>query len=227
MKDKLKQQWQRFSDKADAMSLRERVMVFLMLAAVLGVLLNAVLLDPLVAGQKKHSRDIVERQAQIADIQARTQVLASAAQADPDAANRERLKALKQKLEQSDKALNDVQQGLVPPERMARLLEDILERNRGLRLVSLKTLPAGALLGAPVAGAGEKGAATAGQVYRHGIQITVEGNYAELSQYLAELEKLPWRMFWSQADMRVDEYPKVVLTLTVYTLSLDQSWLAV
>lgn len=227
MKDKLKQQWQRVSDKADAMSLRERVMVFLMLAAVLGVLLNAVLLDPLVAGQKKHSRDIVERQAQIADIQARTQVLASAAQADPDAANRERLKALKQKLEQSDKALNDVQQGLVPPERMARLLEDILERNRGLRLVSLKTLPAGALLGAPVAGAGEKGAATAGQVYRHGIQITVEGNYAELSQYLAELEKLPWRMFWSQADMRVDEYPKVVLTLTVYTLSLDQSWLAV
>lgn len=227
MKDKLKQQWQRVSDKADAMSLRERVMVFLMLAAVLGVLLNAVLLDPLVAGQKKHSRDIVERQAQIADIQARTQVLASAAQADPDAANRERLKALKQKLEQSDKALNDVQQGLVPPERMARLLEDILERNRGLRLVSLKTLPAGALLGAPVAGAGDKSAATAGQVYRHGIQITVEGNYAELSQYLAELEKLPWRMFWSQADMRVDEYPKVVLTLTVYTLSLDQSWLAV
>lgn len=227
MKDKLKQQWQRVSDKADAMSLRERVMVFLMLAAVLGVLLNAVLLDPLVAGQKKHSRDIVERQAQIADIQARTQVLASAVQADPDAANRERLKALKQKLEQSDKALNDMQQGLVPPDRMARLLEDILERNRNLRLVSLKTLPAGALLGAPVAGAGDKGAATAGQVYRHGIQITVEGNYAELSQYLAELEKLPWRMFWSQADMRVDEYPKAVLTLTVYTLSLDQSWLAV
>jgi hypothetical protein len=34
-------------------------------------------------------------------------------------------------------------------------------------------------------------------------------------------------MFWAQAKMDASEYPRVRLTVIVYTLSLDKNWLVV
>ncbi len=64
-------------------------------------------------------------------------------------------------------------------------------------------------------------------MYKHGVQITVRGSYADLVQYLTALEKLPTRMFWGTAKMKVVQHPTVELTLTLYTLSLDKTWLQV
>jgi len=55
----------------------------------------------------------------------------------------------------------------------------------------------------------------------------VRGSYADLLQYLAALEKLPTQMFWSMAKMNVVKYPEAELTLTLYTLSLDETWLQI
>ena len=45
--------------------------------------------------------------------------------------------------------------------------------------------------------------------------------------YLDRLEGLPWQMFWSQAQMDAKDYPAVRITVTVFTLSLDEDWLVV
>jgi len=45
--------------------------------------------------------------------------------------------------------------------------------------------------------------------------------------YLAALEKMPAQMFWGEISFSVDKYPDAVLTLTLYTLSLDKTWLTV
>jgi len=34
-------------------------------------------------------------------------------------------------------------------------------------------------------------------------------------------------MFWSMAKMNVVKYPEAELTLTLYTLSLDETWLQI
>ena len=65
------------------------------------------------------------------------------------------------------------------------------------------------------------------QIYKHGVEITVQGTYLDLLAYLAELERLPWRMYWGNLDLKVDEYPQSTLVLTLYTLSLDKAWLAI
>jgi len=38
---------------------------------------------------------------------------------------------------------------------------------------------------------------------------------------------LPTQMFWGMAKMNVVQYPQAELTLTLYTLSLDKTWLQV
>jgi len=57
--------------------------------------------------------------------------------------------------------------------------------------------------------------------------MTVRGSYADLLQYLTALEKLPTQMFWGMAKMQVVQYPEAELTLTLYTLSLEKTWLQV
>ena len=64
-------------------------------------------------------------------------------------------------------------------------------------------------------------------VYKHGIELTVEGNYLDLLSYQARLEKLPWRMFFARTSVNSIDYPKVLMTVTLYTLSLEEAWLVV
>ena len=43
----------------------------------------------------------------------------------------------------------------------------------------------------------------------------------------ARLEKSPQKLLWSRVSLSADKHPKLVLTLTVFTLSLDRTWLIV
>jgi MSHA biogenesis protein MshJ len=235
----MKQYWQRMVLRIDALSLRERAIIFAMAALVLITLLNTVLLEPQFAKQKLLSERITQEQAQIAGIQAEIQQKVRSQAIDPDAAERMRLQALKQRSAQMQDAMRDVQKGLVSPDKMSELLESILKQNGKLRLVSLKTLPVAGLneLVSESKTAGEKTAAAtaspakqesqpaAGYVYRHGVEVMVQGGYLDMMNYMAALEAMPWQLFWGRAKLSVDEYPKATLTLTLFTLSLDKAWL--
>jgi MSHA biogenesis protein MshJ len=74
----------------------------------------------------------------------------------------------------------------------------------------------------------EKGAAGGERsIYQHSFEIEVEGSYAELHGYLARLEKLPWQLFWGKAVLDAGHHPRLKLTLTVHTLSMNKVWLVV
>ena len=234
-----KTQWQRLADRVDAMSLRERALIFLAIAMVLIMLVNSVLIDPLLVRHKKLQQQIAQTQEKANAMQTQIQALVKTWNVDPDTALRTRLAQLREQSDQTGKTLEDIQSGLVPPQRMPALLEDILRHNRSLRLVALKTLPV-KVLGEPETTAAGKTAAEADKsaqaqkpatsdsiVYKHGVEITVEGGYLDLLRYLTEIESLPWHMFWGKADLDVQKYPKVTLTLRLYTLSLDKAWLAI
>jgi len=63
-------------------------------------------------------------------------------------------------------------------------------------------------------------------VYKHGVEIVVQGSYLDLLAYVSRLERQPWQMYWGRTVVSA-EYPKVMVALTLYTLSLDKSWLVV
>jgi len=238
----MKQQWQRIQLRIDALSLRERAIIFAMAALILITLVNSLLVDPLYAKRKQLSQNIKNDQIAITTTQTQIQQVMALHDADPDRANRMRLQQFKDQTAHMQSALLDMQKGLVSPDRMSGLLEDLLKQNKTLRLVSLKTLPATSLaeeasaeqkrtesaLAAIKDKDGAKGKlkqATADTVYKHDVEIVVQGGYLDLMNYLAQLEAMPWHLFWSKAKLSVDEYPKTTLTLTLFTLSLDKKWL--
>lgn len=224
----MKQYWQQLADRIDAMTLRERGLIFAMLAAVLLSLISLALIDPLMAIQKQLAGKMAQEQTQMAAVQSALEAMIHARSLDPDALNRERLQQLKRQLAEMDKSLEGMQNGLVAHDKMAALLEDILRRNGQLQLVNLKTLPAASIVDIGTDNTTQPAASKQqALVYKHGVELTVQGNYNGLLNYLAELEKLPWQMFWSKAKLDAHEYPKVKLSLTLYTLSLDKAWLSI
>lgn len=232
----MKRYWELACGKIDGMSLRERVVIFLAAAFVAVALVNTALLDPLLAKQKALSAQVVQQQEKMKELQAQMQAQLQARRDDEHSPLRDRLAQLKRQLQEQDGYLQSRRDRLVEPDKMAGLLEQVLNKNDKLQLVELKTLPASPLVEKPQAAApqspaadlpGQKQPDSQKQVFKHGIQIIVRGGYLDMLRYLTALEKMPAQMFWGEISMSVDKYPDAVLTLTLYTLSLDKAWLTV
>lgn len=226
----LREQLASLAAKVDALSLRERALIFCAIAFLVVSLADTLFLSPLLQQQKAVYAQLVQQQEKMKEVQAQQMVLTQAQQADVNSPQRQRIRELREQIEAGEAFLKDKRNKLVPPEEMAALLEQVLRRNAGLQLQAMETLPVAPFIEPDGAkdGAGEASQpAPEGQMYKHGVKITVRGSYADLTRYLAELERLPTRMFWGAARMNVVQYPSVELTLTLYTLSLDKTWLQV
>jgi MSHA biogenesis protein MshJ len=224
----LQQRWLPFANRIDAASLRERVMIFAAATLVLITLINSLLITPLLAKQKQRAQEIIQIQQTTAQLQTQTQAIIQAGTVDPDLALQARLNQLQQQTTASSKTLDDIQSKLIAPQQMPALLEDLLRSNKDVHMVALNTLPITELTDSkadtkPESKADDK----LPHIYRHGIELTISGKYIALTHYLSALEALPWRMFWGQAAMTVDEDGVVQLKLRLYTLSQDKTWLSI
>ena len=221
--------------RMDALSLRERGMVFGATIAVLAFAGQTFVLAPQDTKQAALRTQIEQQQAASAAIDAEITARVEGSRIDPDAQSRTRLNTMQQEMGQLGSKLLALEHGLVPPERMGPLVEGILRANGRLKLVSMRTLPAEPLAapGATAATAAPAAPATpapaaGGDVpllYRHGVEVTVRGNYLDMVDYMSTLDAMPTRMFWGRAQLDVETYPTARLTLTLHTLSLDRQWM--
>ena len=225
---KMKQQIDKIVAKVDGMSLRERALIFTAAAFFVVSLIDSLFLSPLLAKQKILSAQVVQQQEKMKEIQAQLTTLLQAKQADEHSPLRGRIQQLRQQLAHGDSYLKERRDKLVPPEKMAALVEQMLKRDGRLQLVAMNTLPVTLFIEEEASDISiGQAVGKERQMYKHGVQITVRGSYVDLVQYLTALEKLPTRMFWGTAKMKVVQHPAVELTLTLYTLSLDKTWLQV
>lgn len=229
----LRQRWQQLAARIDTLSPRERVLCFGAAAIVLVFAGQVAVLGPL---ERKQTLLIAQAQEQrnalIAADDDTAKKLADYA-ADPNQPLREHLAAARADTLRMEDDLRTMQKGLVPPERIAPLLESILRANGRLKLVSLRTLPVdtvdgnakGAGNASPAADTAKPAPAAGTVLYRHGVEVTVRGGYLDMVDYMNALQALPTQLFWGRAQLDAEDAPNVRLTLTLYTLSLDPKWM--
>ena len=236
----MKRRWLQFTARVEALQPRERIMAFGAAVVVLVFLANTFVFSPLSRKEAALRSTLQQQTITLGGIAADIEGKARAYGNDPNEALRKRLGELRAETARTSEELRTMQKGLVPPERIAPLLESILRANGRLKLVSLKTLPVTTLADgaapAPAAPAPASGAPAASPVppvvakspdllYRHGVELTVRGSYLDMVDYMQALETLPTQLFWGKAQLDAEEYPNVRLTLTLYTLSLDPKWM--
>jgi MSHA biogenesis protein MshJ len=218
----MKQWWRRMEKRFGLLTRRER-----------GVLLAGGLAVILILGYSGFDSSLARQRvlaAQLSEVSAATAMSRAQGQSvtiqlsrDPDEQARARIARLSEQVRSLEEQMQAINRGLVPPQQMAQILEKMLTRDTRVKLVSLKTLPVSDLIERK----DDKREAGKANVYKHGMEVTLQGRYLDMLGYLDRLEALPWQMFWSEAKMDARQYPAVRITVTVFTLSLDRDWLVV
>jgi MSHA biogenesis protein MshJ len=218
---------QRYADRVDAMSLRERVLIFLAVAVTIVLIVDSALFEPVLRRQKISSQRIQQQQDEIRTMQTQVQAYAQARTGDNAdvSAKQQRLEKGKLELAALDRQLAAKQGDLVPPERMAKMLSEIVKRNPDIELVSLRTLAATGLSQSLTSILGSTPGGLA--LYRHGIEIAVSGSYLKMLNYVGQLERLPAKIVWGNMELQAGAYPVVTLKITLYTFSPEKSWLLI
>lgn len=211
--------------RIDAATLRERVLLFLAAAVVLVASVDSVSVSPAVEKARKVRAAIAGTQTELDTIENTIRTTVNARGVDPDAPARARYQELAGLLARLDAQILQEQERFTSPERMRDVLKETLQATGGVQLIQLKSLPAESIAETVPGLAGAKGEERT-RIFRHGIELTVSGSYADLYAYLRYLEKRP-RMYWGKAVLAVEGYPRSTLTLTVYTLSLQKVWIQI
>ena len=233
----LSARWSAWSSKYAALTRRERAIIGAAVVFGGSYLIFNFGIEPFLLKARIAARAETLARNEITQQKALLTVLV-AQDADPDAGNRQRLAKARQELATVGERLARFEAGMVPPARMQGFLESLLAKNRAIELLGLKTLPvtqvgtpAAAPVGkepgaSPPVAAGTSDASGDG-IYQHGIEITLAGSYNDLLNYLVALERMPQRVMWNRISLEVKTYPRNVMVLRVFTLSLDRNWLVV
>jgi len=209
-----------YEKRIDNTTLRERVLIFSAALLLLVVGFYFLFISPLLAKEKLLNQRSAQQSAELIALQHETQRAMRAQSGNGIVEVSRRIEALRAQLGALDRRAAEEQQRFTPPDQMRTVLQEMLARNKRLALVELRTLPL-ATLSAGNPGAGQR------RIFKHGVELTVKGRYADLYAYLQSLEHLPTQLYWGRADLSAADYPLDVLKLTVFTVSFDKAWLVV
>ena len=208
-----------WSARFNAMSLRERGLVFGALVAVLIVAWDGLLMKPLDRKKQTLNQQLESLQTNMNQL---TASLTGENGGDPFTIALTKQRSLQESLAAVDAQLQTVAAGLIPPPRMVAALRDVIDRQRGLRLISLKNLPSQSLV-PPV---DPNQPPTAGP-FVHPIEMVVEGDYLTVLKYLESVEALDWRFYWQSLELISTDYPANRVRIRLNSLSMDREWLGV
>ncbi|MDR1662709.1 MAG: hypothetical protein LBR95_09890 [Azoarcus sp.] len=216
---------QRYSARFLAMNKRERLMAWTVVSISIVYLASLMWLTPVFERMQKYSQQSAARAEELASLESQMKTLSEYLAGDPDAALLWELDLLESQISGMEERLKPYASAIVNPSHTVTLLKELIQKTPGVRLSGFNKLPVAGLLASRAASKGEPSKALDNDVYEHGFDIKLRGNYLALVAYLRMLESQPERLFWRRAKLGVLTYPESELTLTVYTLSLDRHWL--
>lgn len=198
----------------EALSLRERGFVILALLGSIVAGWDSLLMEPL-------RRTQVGLEAQLANASNFGALPQGADASDPRQVSITQAGELQIQIQNLDAQLANGTSGFVASQRMIEVLHDVLNHQGRLDLVSIRNLPVTSLI--PPA----EGDTAPQPPYVHSIEIVIDGEYADVLDYLTALEALPWKFRWSALDLSTAGYPRNRVRIELSTLSLDSTWLGV
>lgn len=198
---------------------RERLVLTITVAAVVAFLFDALWWTP-AREQLQYARAEIESLKNEKSLLSNELVVLEQREAlDPDAALRQQLDVVQQKIARLDEELRGQTLQILPPQQMPVVLRDLIDTTDGLRIVGIRSeLPQRLVEGIednqPV-------------LYRHGLVLDLKGKYLALLECVRALEALPWRFYWLGIEVHAEGGETSDFRLHIYTVSLREEWIRV
>lgn len=213
----------KIESRINNLSLRERGILFLVIALILYMLWTSLISAPQEKAQQNLLSQIKTLRNEITVLDQQAVAIVGQQTVDPNAAERRQLEQLQGSLAETRKQLEQAISGLIEPQQMARALETLLAQQKSLHFVRIENLGAVPLLEVQE---GEPGGGEAG-IYKHRVRLEIEGSFTHTLEYLRALEELPWQLRWDEVELTMLDYPTARVVISVHTLSMKRGWLGV
>ena len=223
-------------EKIDKRVLRERVLLFMCVLAVLYLLWGLIVQNAFDKRSATLNAELKSLKQKNETLQLQLSTITAVANQDPNKAEKETIAMLTAELAELDLQLSGLSQGLVSADELPQILQNVLLKTGELSLVQLQTLQVQELKLAienqpapqapsnlTAAGPIDDGAG----VFKHEVSLRVTGGYFELLTFLQSLEQDQWRFYWEQLNYTVADYPQAEIELRVFTLSAEEGLLGV
>lgn len=210
--------WQLQAARINALTLRERVFLFLSVMACLLALADVLWLSP---AQVAHKQLTQRFDKQNAELQRTREVLKGLARpADTSQLVRAELAAVTSRLASVNQAIADLLPTAGEGAPLAPALVHLLRRHEGLTLLRTAAVASEAPAGPAAPGAVSGAAAPPPGLTRQGVALTVSGPYAELIRYLQALEKALPQVRWGAMTLQSETQPPE-LTLQLFLVGVQ------
>ncbi|WP_070989569.1 hypothetical protein [Halofilum ochraceum] len=217
--------------RIDERNRRERLLLAGTLAVVVLVAWNGLFRAPLAERRAVAVDSVAQLEGDIAaleDSRAGIDERIAGLEADSGTSAVERVR---QRIDAVDEVLAERTARLISPDQMVRALRDVVNADADVSLVRLRNAGPTPVITQPgqQAGNGESSGEGDGipRVYRHDVELVIEGRYLALLAYLERLEGLEWQFQWEAITVETREYPTARATVSLSTLSLAEDWIGV
>ncbi|MDH5327244.1 MAG: hypothetical protein OEZ68_05595 [Gammaproteobacteria bacterium] len=233
-----------YRDRFEALSLRERILILLSLLAILYMMWNMVLLKPLGARHITLNQQVNTVSSQIRDIDTKIRFMSHSI-SGLDRQKENYIQSLEKQIADIRNKKQQLAVGFVKPKQMVEMLQVMMSKEKSLKVTRFRTLAPRLLAQSykeevqPVVpkkrkkptrsgkAAAKKSEKKIPKVYKHGLEVEFQGDFKNTLAYLQKLEALPWRFYWDELDYEVTSFPNAMVTIRIYTLSLDEVWVSV
>lgn len=128
---------------------------------------------------------------------------------------KEKITALHARLKKQQHKIDTITSALISPKNMPEVFSKLLNRN-DLTLESVSNQDAEAV-----------NISTNAQedslLFKHGLLLEMKGQFLSGLNYIKQMEKQDWQLYWDELNYVTKKYPQGVLTLKVHTLSTSDS----
>ena len=207
--------WNRFQKSFNQLELRERKLVFITITVLLLAIFIFLIWQPMIVKWQAsaNSSGQLIQQADLA--QAAIASLKENAVRNVNKPYKEKITALHARLKKQQHKIDTITSALISPKNMPEVFSKLLNRN-DLTLESVSNQDAEAV-----------NISTNAQedslLFKHGLLLEMKGQFLSGLNYIKQMEKQDWQLYWDELNYVTKKYPQGVLTLKVHTLSTSDS----
>lgn len=229
----MKERWVQLQETYEGLVVRERVLLLCACLAALYGAADMLLLHPMDLEGKRLRTELERSVEAIERLGERSKLLAKQIEAESPGEREREEKMLERQLAIMSARIQELMSSMIPPDQVARMLEELLSEESGLTLIKLASVdPAthSRAIGAEGANASAEASGPSierAEFYRHGFVIELEGTYFAALHYLESIESLPWDLSWDRITYEVTDYPRARISIELHTLSREENWIGV
>jgi len=224
----MKQQWDMYCEKVSQLQMREKYMLLGIGLFLILYLIVWFVISPLHSEIAKSKKQIKQNHQSLTQAKTKIDMFSNALTQDYTLQLRNELEKSKLALKGIDQDLSHFSQGFIPPYKMAQVLKQLLAVNQSLQLKSfgLEAVKSIVIGKETKEDKTQKNKNMEVAFYEHGMSLTIVGDYFSLLNYVKSLRKIKEKLFVSQFQYKVMEYPKAELKLVISTVSADEKFIA-